>query len=311
MKKKTDIYQEITDSIIASLEQGVVPWLQPWENRMPDGGILPRNYLRRGDKKDRGEYHGINVLLLWGAAQLRGFTSSYWLTKNQVVESGAWIKREEFLRGTDIVFYKKVSKKIENEEDASYLLMRTYTVWNFDQLERKPTNYKEEQAVSDLSLQGDKYDFLHSYIKNMGVDLRHGGNRAFYAVQPDYVQMPPAEQFNDMEAYWAVLFHECVHWSGHGKRLNREFGKRFGDEAYATEELVAELGSAFLCATHGIRAQQNSGQHAAYIETWIKALKSDKRIIVAAAKHASKAAEFLDGAAGAAGGFDQELAEVA
>ena len=134
-----------------------------------------------------------------------------------------------------------------------------------------------------------------SFFAATGADIRHGGDRAFYAVQPDRVQMPPFETFRDAESYYATLAHECTHWTKHETRLNREFGrKRWGDEAYAAEELVAELGSAFLCADLGLTPEPRE-DHASYIENWLRVLKNDKRAIFTAAAHAERAAAFLHG----------------
>ena len=169
--------------------------------------------------------------------------------------------------------------------------MKAYTVFNVEQIEGLPEHYyaKPEPVIDEAQ----RIDHADAFFAASGADVRHGGNRAFYSGGSDHVQMPPFECFHSPESYYATLAHELTHWTKHPKRLDREFGrKKWGDEGYAREELVAELGAAFLCADLGLTPEAGT-DHAAYIQSWLKVLKDDKRAIFSAAAHAQKAADFL------------------
>ncbi len=285
---KTDIYQKVTDKIIADLEQGELTWLKPWSAGNMDGRVLKP--LRRNGQ----EYSGINVLMLWGAAMEAGFCSPTWMTFKQAKELGAHVRKGE--RGNCVVYANTITKTEEQDngatEERKIPFMRAYTVFNVDQIEGLPESYyvKPEPVIDPAQ----RIEHAEAFFAATGADLRHGGNRAFYCGGgSDHVQMPVFECFRSPEAYYATLAHELTHWTKHKSRLDREFGRKtWGDEGYAREELVAELGAAFLCADLGLTPEAGT-DHAAYIQSWLKVLKDDKRAIFSAAAYAQKAADYL------------------
>lgn len=286
---KQDIYQKVTDKIIADLEQGQLTWLKPWSAGNMDGRIVKP--LRHNGMA----YSGINVLMLWGAAMEEGFLSPYWMTFKQAKELGAHVRKGE--RGNPVVYANTIIKTEEQEdggeEERTIPFMKAYTVFNVEQIEGLPDHYytKPEPVIDPAQ----RIDHAEAFFAATGADIRHGGNRAYYSSGSDHVQMPVFERFRSPEAYYATLAHELTHWTKHKSRLDREFGrKRWGDEGYAREELVAELGAAFLCAGLALTPEADAN-HAAYIDGWLSVLKNDKRAIFSAAAHAQKAADFLHG----------------
>lgn len=284
---KQDIYQKVTDKIIADLEQGELTWLKPWSAGNLDGRIVKP--LRHNGMA----YSGINVLMLWGAGLEAGFISPYWMTFKQAKELGAHVKKGE--RGNQVVYANTLTKTEEqedgSEEERKIPFMKAYTVFNVEQIEGLPEHYyaKPEPVIEEAQ----RIDHADKFFAASGANVRHGGNRAFYSGGSDHVQMPPFECFHSPESYYATLAHELTHWTKHPKRLDREFGrKKWGDEGYAREELVAELGAAFLCADLGLTPEAGT-DHAAYIQSWLKVLKDDKRAIFSAAAHAQRAADIL------------------
>ncbi|GAK34615.1 antirestriction protein [Iodidimonas nitroreducens] len=284
---KTDIYERVTNKIIADLEQGELTWLKPWSAVNMDGKITKP--LRHNGVP----YSGINVLMLWGAAIEGGFLSPYWMTYKQAKEMGAHVKKGE--RGNLVVYANTVTKTEETEngeeEERTIPFMKGYTVFNVEQIEGLPERfYVKPEPLIDPAQRIERAD---AFFAATGADIRHGGNSAHYSGGSDHVQMPYFETFRSAEAYYATLAHELTHWTKHPKRLDREFGrKRWGDEGYAREELVAELGAAFLCADLEL-APEPRADHAAYIQSWLKVLKEDKRAIFSAAAHAQRAADYL------------------
>ena len=192
--------------------------------------------------------------------------------------------------------YNRITRTATNDKgeeiEREIPFLKGYTVFNAEQCEGLPAQYtaKAEPPALPPAARLERAD---AFFAATGADIRHGGNRAFYAHGPDYVQMPPFESFRDGESYAATLAHELTHWTKHDKRLARDMGRiKWGDEGYAKEELVAELGAAFLCADLEITPEVRE-DHAAYIASWLKALKDDKRLIFAAAAHAQRAADYL------------------
>lgn len=281
-----DVYARVTDRIVAELEQGVRPWLKPWSASNTDGRIL--HPLRHNGSP----YKGINVLLLWGEAIEKGYSSSTWMTYKQAETLGAHVRKGE--RGSLVVFADRYTKTESNDQgedvERSIPFMKAYTVFNVEQIEGLPTQYQPTPApdVAPLPLIED----AETFFAETGAVFRHGGNQAFYAPAADFIQLPPPEAFRDAESYAATKAHELTHWTGHKDRMAREFGKRFGDKAYAFEELVAELGSAFLCADLGVTPETRE-DHASYLAHWLDVLKSDKRAIFIAAAQAQRAADYL------------------
>lgn len=286
---RVDVYTRVTSRIVEELERGTRPWLKPWNAQHTAGRIT------RPLRHNAQPYNGINILMLWASAEERGFVSPFWLTYRQAQELGGHVKKGE--HGFPVVYANTFKKTDTNdageeiEQEIPYL--KEYTVFCADQCEGLPQHFY--QLAEPPKEKMERIDAAERFFAHTGADIRTGGDRAFYALEPDYVRMPPFEAFRDAESHAATLCHELTHWTRHPKRLNRDFGrKRFGDEGYAVEELVAELGSAFLCADLGIEPEVRE-DHAAYVASWLKVLKDDKRAVFTAASHASKAVDFLHG----------------
>jgi len=300
-KKKTgapkiDVYERVTSAIIAQLENGVRPWSKPWTAKGGSFGnvTFPLN-------ADGRRYRGINVFLLWTAALAGGYVSPYWLTYNKAKALGGNVKKGE--KSTLIVFASRfeVDSKTNPGEKDSIFIWKGFSVFNAEQCEGLPVKYHPAPEVVTVeegeTRKAAKIDHAESFFAKIGGKVRHGGDRAFYSPSADFIQLPEFETFRDAESYYATLGHEYAHWTGHKDRLNRDFSGRFGNEAYAAEELVAELGAAFLCADLGLTLEPRE-DHAAYLASWLKVLKGDKRFILQAASRAQKAADFLSEAAG-------------
>jgi len=285
----TDVYTRITDKIIAELEKGERPWIKPW-NAEHAAGKITRPLRHNGLP-----YSGINVVMLWVEAEEKGYGAPIWMTFRQAKELGGHVKKGE--HGSLVVYANTITRTEQDEEtgedvERAIPFMKGYTVFNVEQIEDLPAHYYATAEAPRLT-QAQRLEHAERFLTNTGAVVRHGGNQAFYAAGPDHIQMPPFAFFQDPESYYATLLHEGTHWTRHPSRLDRDFGrKRWGDEGYAMEELVAELGSAFLCADLGITPEARE-DHAAYIGHWLKVLKQDKRAIFSAAAHAQRAAAFL------------------
>ncbi len=287
--EKDDLYTRITDRIVAELEKGVRPWLQPW-NAEHAAGRITRPLRHNGQP-----YRGINVIMLWMEAVSHNFSCPIWMTYKQAQELGAQVRKGE--KGSPVVFADRIHRTETNdngeETEREISFLKGYTVFNCEQIDGLPAHFTSPaKPVLDPVKRVENAESFFSGIK---ADIRYGGNRAYYSIHEDYIQMPPFETFQDAESFYATLAHETTHWTRHEIRLNREFGrKRWGDEGYAAEELVAELGSAFLSADLGLTAEPR-GDHASYVADWLKVLKNDKRAIFTASAHAERACEFLHG----------------
>lgn len=285
---RPDVYSRITDRIIADLEQGVRPWMKPWSADHAAGKIT------RPLRHNGVPYRGINIIMLWAASVTKGYACPIWLTFKQALELGGHVKKGET---GELVVYANSITKTETDDKGEEIereipFLKGYTVFNVEQCEGLPAHYYAKAEPPALT-PAQRIDAADRFFAATGADIRHGGSRAFYAEGPDYVQMPPFETFRDAESYAATLAHELTHWTKHDRRLARDMGRvRWGDEGYAREELVAELGSAFLCADLGITPEVWE-DHAAYIASWLEALKDDKRFIFSAASHAQRAADYL------------------
>jgi antirestriction protein ArdC len=285
---RQDVYARVTAKVIADLERGVRPWMKPWSGGNAEGRIvLPRRH-------NGVAYRGINLLLLWGETIERGYSSSRWMTYRQALELGAHVRKGE--RGSLVVYADKFTKTEQDENGADVEkqipFMKGYTVFNTQQIEGLSSEYYDAPAPLLPKLQ--LIESAESFFAATGAVIRHGGTKAFYAPSLDLVQLPVPEAFRDAESYAATKAHELTHWTAHASRLDRTLGKRFGDEAYAAEELVAELGAAFLCSALGITPEVRE-DHSAYLDHWLKVLKADKRAIFSAAAHAQRAADDLHG----------------
>lgn len=286
---KPDVYTQVTESIIAALEKGVRPWMQPW-NAEHAAGKISRPLRHTGQP-----YAGVNVLMLWMEATAKGYSAPIWMTFRQAQELCAHVRKGE--HGSLVVYANTITKIETNEktgedEEREIPFMKGYTVFNVEQIEGLPAHYYAQATPPTLS-PDERNARMEAFFAATGADIRHTGNRAFYAIGPDHIQMPPFECFKAPESYYATLAHECTHWTRHPSRLDRDLGrKKWGDAGYAMEELVAEIGSAFLCAELGLTPEVRE-DHAAYIEHWLTVMKGDQRAIFTAASHAQKAADFL------------------
>ncbi len=287
---KKDIYARVTDTIVAQLEKGVRAWHQPWSGEHAAGRI------NRPLRHNGEAYRGINILMLWGTSVERGFSSPYWMTFRQAGELGANVRKGE--KGTLVVYANAISREETNEETGEDVEQRIpylkgYTVFNTEQIEGLPERYTLLETPQIKA--AERIANAEQFFEKTGATIRHGGNRAYYSGGEDFIQMPLFEAFEDAPAYYATLAHECIHWTKPKQRLDRDFGaKRWGDNGYAIEELVAELGAAFLCADLNLTPALRD-EHASYLASWLKVLKEDSRAIFTAAAHAQKAADFLHG----------------
>jgi antirestriction protein ArdC len=281
----SDLYEAVTARIVAALEAGTPPWIRPWSTDPADAA--PCNLATRRP------YRGVNVLLLNLQAAACGYERNRWLTFRGAQALGARVRRGE--TGTPIVFFKL--KEVRGDSEVSEAggdvrvvpLLRTFTVFNAAQIEGLPPELlpqgRSAPAWSPLEAAED-------VLWASGAEIQHGGSKAFYAPSQDRIQLPPRSAFPEARDYYAVALHELTHWTGHPSRCNRPLMPRQAIEAYAFEELVAEMGAAFLCAHVGIPGRL---EHASYIESWLRALRSDKRLIFTAASRAQAAADYVLG----------------
>ena len=285
---RSSLYDEITDNIIAELEAGRVPWVQPWGTAAAKAPLaLPKNA-----STDR-TYSGINVLLLWGSTIEHGFTGQSWLTFRQALSLGGHVCRGE--RGTTVVYADRFvpgdekRRVAETGEEAQAIpFLKRFTVFNTDQCEL-PGGIATVAPPPPPGLIEPRVEAL---IKATGITFRIGGDRAFYAPADDHVQVPPPQAYFEPINWHRTALHELGHATGHCSRLNRDLSGSYGTKKYAFEELVAELSAAFGCASLGIVP---TVRHADYIGAWLEVLREDNRAIVRAASQASKAADYLLG----------------
>lgn len=285
---RQDVYSRVTAKVIADLEQGVRTWMKPWSGANAEGRVTTLPLRHNGVP-----YRGINILLLWGEALAFGYTSNRWMTYRQAIELGAHVRKGE--HGSFVVYADHFTTKGENESgeeiERQVPFMKGYTVFNAEQIEGLAAEYYSRPAPVAEKMQ--LIESAENFFAATGASFRHGGNKAYYAPGPDVIQLPEPEAFKDAESYAAIKAHELTHWTKHKSRLNRDFEcKRFGDEGYSREELVAELGAAFLCVSLGITPEPRE-DHAAYIGRWLKVLKDDKRAIFSAAADAQRAVDYL------------------
>ena len=286
-RDRTNLYSEITDKIIAELEAGRVPWVQPWGTAAAKAPLaMPKN------ASTSRSYSGINVLLLWGAVIERGFTGQSWLTFRQALSLGGNVRKGE--RGTTVVYADRFvpedekRRAAENGEDAQAIpFLKRFTVFNTDQCENLP----EDVATATPPVpEGLIEPAVEALIKATGIDFRIGGHKAFYVPAHDYVVVPPPQSYYEPINWHRTALHEIGHASGHHKRLNRDLSGSFGSRKYAFEEMIAEQISAFCCASLGIVP---TVRHADYIGSWLDVMREDSRAIVRAASQASKAADWI------------------
>ncbi|RUV21104.1 zincin-like metallopeptidase domain-containing protein [Mesorhizobium sp. M7A.F.Ca.MR.245.00.0.0] len=283
------LYTEITDKIIAELEAGRIPWVQPWGTAAAKAPLaMPEN------ASTHRRYSGINILILWGAVIEHGFTGQSWLTFRQALGLGGNVRNGE--HGTTIVYADRFvpdderNRARESGHEAQPVpFLKRFTVFNADQCENLP---EDVAAVAPPPLPGMIEPQAEALIRATGADFRIGGSRAFYSPASDFVQVPPPAAYFEPINWHRTAFHELGHWSGHSSRLGRDMTGCFGSKSYAREELVAEMAGAFVCASLAIVPPV---RHADYIGSWLAVLREDNRAIVRAASAASKAAEFILG----------------
>ena len=283
--ERPNLYDEVTQRIIAELESGRVPWVQPWGGGTC-GPALPRNALTARP------YSGVNVLILWGAVMAGGWPSQSWLTFKQAESAGGRVIKGE--RGTSVVYADRFipdAEKARARETGgnakSVPFLKRFTVFNVAQCE----GLREGLAPDPVPLTEREVEpVAEAVIAASGVDFRIGGGQAFYAPALDYIQVPPQPAFFEQVNYYRTALHELTHATGHRSRLNRDQSNGFGSADYAREELIAEMGSAFLCAALGIVP---TVRHADYLASWLGVLRSENRAIFRAASAASKAADWL------------------
>jgi antirestriction protein ArdC len=280
-----DVYAEVSARIIAELERGAAPWVKPWSATA--GQNVPQNAV------SARPYSGCNVVLLW-LARDRGWATPRFLTFKQALEAGGHVRKGE--HGSKIFFVKQLAVKDREGEEAEPRLvpmLREYSVFNVDQCEGLPEAIRAGKPMRVLNPDA-RHLLADDFVRSTGADIREGSGEAYYAPGHDFISMPAFAAFKGADHFYNVAFHELTHWTGHKSRLDRDLKNRFGSRAYAAEELVAELGAAFLSAEFGL---DGDVRNAGYIAQWIELLKADKRAFFTACSKASKAADYLRGLA--------------
>lgn len=273
-----NLHAEITARIVAKLREGVAPWRQPWSTK--GNGAMPRNAVTGR------AYSGANVPLLWMTQQERGYRSAGWLTFKQALEIGGNVRKGE--RGSQIIFVSAIEREDEESGQLRRIaFLKAYTVFNVEQCEGLPERLMPAPELVNTSRRDE---LAQEFLAATGADIRHGEGRAYYRRNLDYINLPAFESFVSVDAYYGTAFHELAHWTGADHRLNRTKGKRFGDQEYTYEELVAELAAAFLSAEFGF---DNDAEAASYLAGWIKFLTDHETAFVSAASEASKAVAYL------------------
>lgn len=279
---KRDLYSDVTARILQQMEAGVMPWERAWQTA---GSSIPMNAITERP------YSGVNVLLFWLSAD-QGYSRPRYLTFNQAKAAGGNVRKGE--HGTKVYFFKQLTVADKaTGEDKRVPMLREYTVFNVAQCDNLPDEIANGGHVAPLN-QDQREALADRFIASTGADFREGTGKPCYVPSKDFISMPAFSAFRSLSAFYGDAFHELTHWTGAKHRLDRDFSGRFGTQAYAAEELVAELGAAFLNAEFGF---DETRHNAAYLANWIQLLKGDSRAIFTAASKASKAAEYLRGLA--------------
>jgi antirestriction protein ArdC len=282
---KRDLQAEVSARILAELEAGALPWVKPWS--ATPGANTPCNAVTNRP------YSGCNVVLLW-MAQVAGYRAPRYLTFKQALEVGGHVRKGE--RGTRIYFVKQLEISDDGDNNSPTRLvpmLREYVVFNIDQCDGLPDSVTTGKPMR-VRNPDTRDELADEFLRSTGADIREGQGEAFFVPSRDFISMPAFEAFKSADHFYNVAYHELVHWSGHGSRLNRDLKNRFGSRKYGAEELIAELGAAFLCAEFGFDGDL---RHAGYIGHWVELLKADKRAFFTACSQASKAADYLRGLA--------------
>jgi antirestriction protein ArdC len=284
---RVSVYEAVTAQIIAAIEAGADSYVMPWH-----ASIVPMTMPMNASTGMR--YHGVNIVALWAQAANRRFMSCYWASYRQWLSLGAQVRAGE--RGSLVIFYKQLDSQVgqddTGEPNAPRIVARSSYVFNAAQVDgwQHPVAPRASEVEIDAQVE--------AFVRATRADVRHGYSMACYRRKGDRIEMPAPELFvgtstsSPTEAYYTVLLHELTHWTGAPHRLDRVKGKRFGDLDYAFEELVAELGAAFLCSTFGI-VNDPRPDHAAYISHWLNILERDNRAVFKAARLAQQAVEYL------------------
>jgi antirestriction protein ArdC len=288
MEESHDVYTRVTNKIIDDLEHGHLTWHQPWQAGHAAGPVSR-------PLRSTGEcYQGINVLMLWATAMGKGYDAPIWMTFKQATDLCAHVRKGE--KGALVVYAGRITKhetdKDGNDVEEEIPFLKGYTVFNVEQIEGLPEHYYA-RAEPKHQTPLERMDSAERFFAGTGANILHCGTRACYRESTDAIYMPDLQAFESKESYYASASHELTHWTGHPSRLDRKFEqKRFGDAGYAMEELVAEIGAAFLCADLEI-THESSPDHAAYIASWLQVLRNDKKAVFTAASHAQRAADYL------------------
>lgn len=289
MTQPQDVYARITNKIIEDMEKGELTWRKPWSgDNLADQIMRP---LRWNDKP----YGGINTIMLWATAAEKGFSSPYWMTFKQATEMKAHVRKGE--KGTLVVYADTFEREHTDNNGKTEIqkvpFLKQYVVFNASQIEGLPEGFHPKLEVPAINPE-QRIEQLEAFFVQTKAKIITGRQAAYFFTH-DHIEMPPFECFNNAANYYSTLAHELTHWTRHPSRLNRDFNrKKFGDEGYAKEELVAELGACFLAADLGF-APKELEDSAAYIQSWLKVLKGDKRFIFQAAAFAQKAVEYVAG----------------
>lgn len=283
-----DVFQEITDKIANQLAQGVRPWAKPWRAGVGQFSLaMPHNVAGRN-------YRGANVPLLWCVSQEQGYSSPVWLTFNQALDHGGAVRKGE--RGTLVFFWKFDEVQDDKSgEPRRRCFAKTYSVFNAQQCDGLDLAPVEAKPLPEF----ERIAAAEALMAATGAKIEFGGDNAYYQPSADKVRLPVREAFKSVDGFYGTAFHELGHWTGHESRLARSFSGRFGDSAYAAEELVAELTAAMICASQGFASIERE-DHAAYLAHWLKMLRHDARAFITAAGKAQAAADFILGAGAAA-----------
>lgn len=282
VQSRADVYTRVTEQIISAIEAGAGSWDMPWHSA--GSSHCPVN-IETGK-----HYRGVNILSLWAASFSHGYEHPIWGTFNQWSNLGCSVRKGE--KASVGVFWKpldlesEADQSVEGEATASRWVARAFPLFNCAQVDGYEPPLREETPVPE------RIERAEQFITSLPADIRHGGSRAFYSKSEDYTQVPPYEVFFENIHYYSTLAHELTHWTAHTSLLDRDLSGRFGTESYAFEELVAELGAAYIAASLELPTDPRT-DNAAYIESWLKVLKSDTKAIFTAASHAQRAADFL------------------
>ena len=275
-------YHDLVARFITQLEAGTRPWSRSWVGA---DGRFARPLRHNGLP-----YRGVNVLSLWCAAEERGFSAQHWMTFNQAKEFNANVRKGA--KAAHVFYYGAVERA--NDDGEAYLakFVKTYCVFNVEEIDGLPEQYRHAVPVVTPAESEARNLAADQFVTQTDARVHHGGGRAFYTPGSDYIQMPNFAAFESAQAYYATLLHELTHWTGGPGRVDRPKGKRFGDPEYAMEELVAELGAAFLCSDLRL-ADEPRADHASYLASWARALKAQPSILMSAAGAAEKACDYL------------------